>query len=226
MTPGLTCKTLDGLPASVSLIFYLSPWVPCSSQGSLLVALSKGSPWKLLGDCNVSGWAESCKSHGWIRRERASCCSVFCMHHLVRLSRGPIRPGATVPILQPRRPRLGRAKCLAQGHRQQVKGSLSVCDWRWLAKAMLSWFRQEHYCFISSGTWNPVGSPGPGCFSLRSLRPHLGPLLRKVTWLFIQVSSGSAIAKLPVRLETSSPGFQHHVAKGHVKVPALLILAS
>ena len=60
--------------------------------------------------------------------ERASCCSVFCMHHLVRLSRGPIRPGATVPILQPRRPRLGRAKCLAQGHRQQVKGSLSVCD--------------------------------------------------------------------------------------------------
>lgn len=40
------------------------------------------------------------------------------------------------------------------------------------------------------------------------------------------VSSGSAIAEPPVRLETGSPGFQHHVAKGHVKVPALLILAS
>lgn len=54
----------------------------------------------------------------------------------------------------------------------------------------------------------------------------LGPLLRKVTCLFIQISLGSAIAEPPVRLETSSPGFQDHVAKGHVKVPALLILAS
>lgn len=48
--------------------------------------------------------------------ERARCYSVFSMHHLVRLSRSPIRDEGTLPILQPRRPRLGRVKCLAQGH--------------------------------------------------------------------------------------------------------------
>ena len=105
--------------------------------------------------------------------ERASCCSVFCMHHLVRPSRSPIRDqGPLCPFYSQGDQGLEGQSALPKVTDNKKREASRFVTEGDLQKPCFHRFRQEHYCLISSGTWNPVGSPGPGHCVAASASDH------------------------------------------------------